>query len=133
MAYAIIKAFIFPPKYAQAVLFIPTLTKYIFLYLQVLTHHQPFSKPFSQCLCYSAHIHSFILLPSHCLTLVQRIVFQHCCAIFLTLSWSPTAPNTLDGFFSLEHTKLIPQIRNLSLCLKGFAHRFSNVLVLSCH
>lgn len=70
----------------------PPSTKYILLYLQVLTHHQPFSKPFSQCLCYSAHIHGFIFLPSHCLTLVQRIVFQLCCAIFLTLSWSPTGP-----------------------------------------
>lgn len=52
----------------------------------------------------------------------------------LLLPWWPAqATNTLDGFFSLEHTKLIPQIRNLSLCLKGFVHRFSNVLVLSCH
>ena len=39
----------------------------------------------------------------------------------------------LDFFFSLEHTKLIPQIRNLLLCLKDFAHRFSNILLLSCH
>lgn len=93
-------------------------------------------------ICDSTHIHDVIFLPSYYVALVQRSVFQLCCAVFLILSWSlivlspppRCSPQTYQTFFfSLEHTKLIPQIRNLSLCLKDFAHRFSNILLLSCH
>lgn len=92
-------------------------------------------------ICDSTHIH-VIFLPSYYVALAQRLVFQLCCTIFLILSWSlivlppppQHSPQTHYTFlFSLEHTKLISQIRNLLLCLKEFAHRFSNVLLLSCH
>ena len=91
-------------------------------------------------ICDSTHIHDVIFLPSYYVALVQRPVFQLCCAIFLILSWSlivlppppQRSPQTHQTFFSLLNT-LIPQIRNLLLCLKEFVHRFSNFLLLSCH
>lgn len=55
-----------------------------------------------------------------------RMIFRLCCAIFLThcsLPYDQQGPRTHWTSLSLRPPKLILLIRNLSLCLKGFAGR----------